>query len=962
MAAHKLVLVDGSSYLYRAFHALPPLSNSKGEPTGAVLGVLNMLNKLIKEEAPARVAVVFDAPGRTFRDDLFEQYKAHRPPMPDDLRSQVQPLWEAVAAMGLPLLRIAGVEADDVIGTLALQAAAAGDDVLISTGDKDMAQLVGPRIGLVNTMSNTRLDRDGVKVKFDVFPEQIVDYLALVGDSSDNIPGVPGVGPKTAAKWLNQFKTLDSLIANAGSIAGKVGENLRGALPALELSRKLATIDTAVPLTVSADGLAPGSPDLPRLRELYARLELRVLLRSLDAASESGKRDPARAPNSPAATPSDSLPMSPNGLAAAPSDGLPMSPNGLAATPSDSLPMPPNGLAATPIDIPPAPADAPRRGDYETVTSRAALDAWLAKLAAAPLVSFDTETDSLDYLRARLVGLSFAVTAGEAAYVPLAHDYPGAPLQLELAQVLAALKPLLEDAAKPKLGHHLKFDRHILANYGIELAGQRYDSMLESYVLNSVTTRHDMDSTVKKYLGIQTIHYEDVCGKGAKQITFNQVDVARAAEYAAEDSDVTLQLHHALWPQLEALPKLKNLYETIEQPLIPVLYRMERTGVLVDRELLRQQSMELAARMLELQSQAHLEAGGAFNVDSPRQLQDILFGKLGIPAIRKTPTGQPSTAEDVLEELAAAHALPKLILEYRGVAKLKSTYTDKLPGEINRQTGRIHTSYHQAVAATGRLSSSDPNLQNIPIRTPEGRRIRQAFIAPPGHSLVAADYSQIELRIMAHLSGDASLLNAFAADRDVHQATAAEVFGMALDAVTPNQRRSAKAINFGLIYGMSAFGLARQLGIGRGEAQKYVDLYFERYPGVKRYMEETKQQARDAGFVETIFGRRLYLPEIRSRNQALRQYAERSAINAPMQGTAADIIKRAMIAVDSWLLTSKTPARLIMQVHDELVLEVADTAVDAAVQQLRQLMARAADLRVPLKVDVGIGRNWDEAH
>jgi DNA polymerase-1 len=962
MAAHKLVLVDGSSYLYRAFHALPPLSNSKGEPTGAVLGVLNMLNKLIKEEAPARVAVVFDAPGRTFRDDLFEQYKAHRPPMPDDLRSQVQPLWEAVAAMGLPLLRIAGVEADDVIGTLALQAAAAGDDVLISTGDKDMAQLVGPRIGLVNTMSNTRLDRDGVKVKFDVFPEQIVDYLALVGDSSDNIPGVPGVGPKTAAKWLNQFKTLDSLIANAGSIAGKVGENLRGALPALELSRKLATIDTAVPLTVSADGLAPGSPDLPRLRELYARLELRVLLRSLDAASESGARDPARPPNSPAATPSDSLPMPPNGLAATPSDSLPMPPNGLAATPSDSLPMPPNGLAAAPIDIPPAPAGAPRRGDYETVTSRAALDAWLAKLAAAPLVSFDTETDSLDYLRARLVGLSFAVTAGEAAYVPLAHDYPGAPLQLELAQVLAALKPLLEDAAKPKLGHHLKFDRHILANYGIDLAGQRYDSMLESYVLNSVTTRHDMDSTVEKYLGRRTIHYEDVCGKGAKQITFNQVDVARATEYAAEDSDVTLQLHHALWPQLEALPKLKNLYESIEQPLVPVLYRMERTGVLVDRQLLQKQSGELAARMLELQSLAHAEAGGAFNVDSPRQLQEILFGKLGIPVIRKTPTGQPSTAEDVLEELAAAHALPKLILDYRGVAKLKSTYTDKLPAQINPQTGRIHTSYHQAVAATGRLSSSDPNLQNIPIRTPEGRRIRQAFIAPPDHSLVAADYSQIELRIMAHLSGDASLLNAFAEDRDVHQATAAEVFGLPLHAVTAEQRRSAKAINFGLIYGMSAFGLARQLSIGRGEAQKYVDLYFERYPGVKRYMEETKQQAREAGFVETIFGRRLYLPEIRSRNQALRQYAERSAINAPMQGTAADIIKRAMIAVDSWLLRSKTLARLIMQVHDELVLEVADAAVDTAVQQLRQLMARAAELSVPLKVDVGVGRNWDEAH
>ena len=910
MSTRKLLLVDGSSYLYRAFHALPPLTNSQGAPTGAVLGVLNMLNKLMKEESPARVAVVFDAPGRTFRDDLFDQYKAHRPPMPDDLRSQVQPLLDAVAALGLPLLRIAGVEADDVIGTLAKQAAHAGYDVLISTGDKDMAQLVGPRITLVNTMTNTRLGREGVKSKFDVFPEQIVDYLALVGDSSDNIPGVTGVGPKTAAKWLSQYQTLESLIVNAGSIAGKVGENLRGELPTLELSRKLATIDTAVPLTSSAEELTAGRPDLPRLRELYARLELRVLLRSLDASPEVIIAAPASAPGLPEA-------------------------------------------AAVPV----------RRREYEKVTTQEALDAWLAKLAAAPLISFDTETDSLDYLRARIVGVSFAVSAGEAAYVPLSHDYPGAPAQLDAGSVLAALKPLLEDEAKPKLGHHLKFDCHILANYGIALAGHRYDSMLESYVLNSVfVAKHDMDSTVGKYLGIKTIHYEDVCGKGAKQIPFNQVDVDRATEYAAEDSDVTLQLHQVLWPRLEALPRLKNLYESIEQPLVPVLYRMERTGVLVDRELLRKQSTELAGRMLELQTQAHTEAGGNFNVDSPKQLQEILFGKLGIPVIRKTPTGQPSTAEDVLEELAISYPLPKLILEYRQVAKLKSTYTDKLPEQINRQTGRIHTSYHQAVAATGRLSSTDPNLQNIPIRTPEGRRIRQAFVAPPGHSLVAADYSQIELRIMAHLSGDTSLLAAFAEDRDVHQATAAEVFGVPLSAVTSDQRRSAKAINFGLIYGMSAFGLARQLSIGRGEAQKYVDLYFERYPGVKRYMDETKQKARDAGFVETIFGRRLYLPEILSRNQALRQYAERSAINAPMQGTAADIIKRAMIDVDAWLQTSMAPARLIMQVHDELVLEVADEAVETLVQQLRQHMAHAATLTVPLKVDVGIGRNWDEAH
>ncbi len=919
MSNPKLLLVDGSSYLYRAFHALPPLTNSQGEPTGAVLGVLNMLNKLMKEETPSRVAVVFDAPGRTFRDELFDQYKAHRAPMPDDLRAQIAPLLDAVEAMGLPLLRIPGVEADDVIGTLATQAAAAGYQVLISTGDKDMCQLVGPQVGLVNTMSNTRLDREGVKAKFDVLPEQIVDYLALVGDSSDNIPGVTGVGPKTAAKWLNQYRHLDALIEHAASITGKVGENLRSELPALELSRKLATIDVNVPLSVQVDGLRVGEPDLSRLRDLYTRLELRALLRSLELPAN-------------AADPSADMPVAGMGAAVIPVAGI--------------APMP----------------SPERRRDYEKVVSQESFDAWLVKLAAAPLIAFDTETDSLDYMRATLVGVSFAVSPGAAAYVPLSHDYPGAPEQLNRDKVLAALKPLLEDPTRPKLGHHLKFDTHILANYGVTLAGQRYDSMLESYVLNSVATRHDMDSTVEKYLGIKTIHYEDVCGKGAKQITFNQVDVDRAADYAAEDADVTLQLHEALWPRLTALPRLREVYEELEQPLVPVLYRMERFGVLVDRELLRKQSSELAVRMLELQALAHTEAGGAFNVDSPKQLQEILFGRLGIPVIRKTPTGQPSTAEDVLEELAAAYPLPKLILEYRGIAKLKSTYTDKLPDQIDPQTGRIHTSYHQAVAATGRLSSSDPNLQNIPIRTPEGRRIRQAFVAPPGYSLVAADYSQIELRIMAHLSGDASLLSAFAEDRDVHQATAAEVFSVPLAGVTSDQRRSAKAINFGLIYGMSAFGLARQLGIGRGEAQRYVDLYFERYPGVKRYMDETRQQARDAGYVETIFGRRLYLPEIQSRNQGLRQSAERSAINAPMQGTAADIIKKAMITVDRWLTSSAVPARLIMQVHDELILEVADGAVDAVVLQLRQHMARAAELAVPLKVDVGIGANWDQAH
>ena len=912
MPARKLLLVDGSSYLYRAFHALPPLSNSKGEPTGAVLGVINMLNKLMKEESPDRVAVVFDAPGRTFRDELFDQYKAHRTPMPDDLRSQLPPLLEAVAGLGLPLLRVAGVEADDVIGTLAVQGAAAGFDVLISTGDKDMAQLVDPRISLVNTMTNTRLDRAGVKAKFDVFPEQIVDYLALVGDSSDNIPGITGVGPKTAAKWLNQHQTLDALVARAADIPGKVGENLRGELPALELSRKLATIDAAVSLAVAPEDLVAASPDQKRLRELYGRLELRALAKSLDALPPSADTAPATSAAAGSST----------------------------------------ELASV----------APSARQQEAVLSDASLDAWIAKLKAAPLVCIGVETDGPDYMHAHLVGLAFAVAPGDAAYIPLAHDYTGAPPQLALDRVLGALKPLLEDPELAKVGRRLKFDAHILANHGISLQGQRYDSMLESYVLDSVATRHDLESTAAKYLGTAITRYDDVAGKGAKQIAFGQVDVQRAANYAGEVAEVTLKLHRALWPQLEAAPRLQNLYETIEQPLSPVLYRMERTGVLVDRALLRAQSSELAARMAQLQIEAHAAAGGSFNVDSPKQLQEILFGKLGLPVVRKTPTGQPSTAEDVLEELAQSYELPKLILEYRGVSKLKSTYTDKLPEQINERTGRIHTCYQQTVAATGRLSSSDPNLQNIPIRTSEGRRIRQAFIAEEGYSLVAADYSQIELRIMAHLSSDASLLKAFAEDRDIHQATAAEVLGLPAGEVTADQRRSAKAVNFGLIYGMSAFGLARQLGISRGDAQRYVDLYFQRYPGVKRYMDETRAQARELGYVETVFGRRLYLPEIRSRDAARRQYAERSAINAPMQGTAADIIKRAMIEVDAWLGESQARARIILQVHDELVLEVADDAVESTVMCLREHMIAAAELAVPLKVDVGIGRNWDEAH
>ncbi|HXP64498.1 MAG TPA: DNA polymerase I [Steroidobacteraceae bacterium] len=922
MSARKLILVDGSGYLYRAFHALPPLTNSRGEPTGAVLGVLNMLNKMIKEEAPDRIAVVFDAPGRTFRDDLFDQYKAHREPMPDNLTAQVQPLYDVVAAMGVPLLRVPGVEADDVIGTLARLGADAGFKVLISTGDKDMAQLVGPNVELINTMSNTRLDRIGVKAKFDVFPEQIVDYLALVGDTSDNIPGITGVGNKTAAKWLNQYQNLDTLIAQAADISGKVGENLRNEMPMLELSRKLATIDTTLSLDVTPEQLSTGAPDAARLRELYTRMELRALLKALGPETQGTQ----------------------------------------AGGEIDLIVAEATTAGGTPLATAVAVVSTPQPRNYHKVMSEEELDIWLQKLKDAPLVSFDTETDSLDYMRAQIVGVSFAVAPGEAAYVPLGHDYAGAPHQLDRNKALATLKPMLEDITKAKVGHHLKFDAHVLANYGIALNGQRFDSMLESYVLNSVATRHDMDASAVRYLGVKTINFEDLTGKGAKKITFNQVDVDRAAEYSAEDADITLQLHQAIWPQIEAVPNLKFVYENIEQPLVPVLFRMERAGVLVDRSLLKAQSTELATRMLELQTQAHQLAGGVFNVDSPKQLQEILFGKLGIPVVRKTSTGQPSTAEDVLEELAETHPLPRLILEYRGMAKLKSTYTDNLPLQINAATGRIHTSYHQAVAATGRLSSQDPNLQNIPIRTQEGRRIRQAFIAPAGHSLVAADYSQIELRIMAHLSGDATLLRAFADDRDVHQATASEVFSTPLEQVSADQRRSAKAINFGLMYGMSAFGLARQLNIARGDAQKYMDLYFERYPGVRRYMEETRRQARETGYVETVFGRRLYLPEIQSRNAALRQYAERSAINAPMQGTAADIIKRAMIEVDSWLQSSRVAARLIMQVHDELVLEVADEAIETVVGQIRTHMIRAASLSIPLKVDVGVGRNWDEAH
>jgi len=899
-----LVLVDGSSYLYRAFHALPPLTNARGEPTGAVLGVLNMLAKLLKEQDPPLIGVVFDAPGKTFRDELFAEYKAHRPPMPDDLRAQVDPLIATVEAQGLPLLRVPGVEADDVIGTLARRAADAGMRVIISTGDKDMAQLVDDRVSLVNTMTDSSLDRAGVKLKFDVYPEQIVDYLALVGDASDNIPGVPKVGPKTAAKWLNQYTTVDNLLAHQHEIEGKVGESLRAHTDDLALSRRLATIDCTLDLALQPGDLGRRAPDVERLRELYSQLELRSLLRQLPGGGIEAPPAPE-----PAREPSPGLPR-----------------------------------------------------HYDTILTEAQLDEWLQRLRSADVFAFDTETTSLDYMQAEIVGVSFCDEPGRAAYVPLAHNYPGAPEQLDRQAVLHKLAPLLEDADRAKLGHHLKYDAHVLRNHGIELRGMRYDSMLESYVLNSTATRHDLDSVAQHYLGVATIHYEDVAGKGAKQLPFNEVSIERAAEYSAEDSDVSLQLHRMLWAELERLPRLKQLYEEIEQPLVPVLLDMEHLGVLIDTTMLRKQSHEIAQSLLALEQSAHAAAGVTFNLDSPKQLQDVLFGKLGLPVQRKTATGQPSTAEDVLAELAGEHELPRIILEYRGLAKLKSTYTDKLPEQVDPRTGRVHTSYHQAVAATGRLSSIDPNLQNIPVRTPEGRRIRQAFIAPPGQVLMAADYSQIELRIMAHLSGDASLLRAFAEDRDIHQATAAEVFGAEPAAVTPDQRRAAKAINFGLIYGMSAFGLARQLGIERGAAQKYVDLYFERYPGVKRYMDETRGLAREQGFIETVFGRRLYLPDIRSRNQQLRQYAERSAINAPMQGTAADIIKRAMIEVHAWLAGGHVAARLVMQVHDELVLEVRADAVAEVETGLRQRMAAAAQLRVPLKVDVGHGPHWDAAH
>ena len=909
MSASPLVLVDGSWYLYRAFHAIPPLSTKAGEPTNAVLGVVNMLYKLLDERKPTRMAVVFDAPGKTFRDDLYAEYKANRPPMPDELRAQVEPLLEAIKGMGICLLRIDGVEADDVIGTFARQAAAAGASTVISTGDKDLAQLVGEHVTLVNTMDNTTLDRDRVIQKFGVAPEQIVDYLALVGDSIDNIPGIPGVGPKTAVKWLQQYGDLETLKAKAGEVSGKIGDRLREGLPTLDLSRELATIRCDVELPLTIDDLALKPQDAESLGSLFERLEFTRLLRRVRGGNES------QPPTEPMAG-------------------------------SDAA-----GVAPL---VPPV-------GRYETVVTLEALEGWLDRISAAELVALDTETTSLDYMRAELVGISLAVTAGEAAYIPLAHRCPGAPDQLRRDTVLARLKPWLESTA-PKVGHHLKYDTHIFANHGIELRGVVHDTMLESYVLNSTATRHDMDSVAALYLGLKTLKYEDVVGKGAKQITFDQVDLDTATRYSAEDADVALRLHATLWPKLTAVPDLERVYREIECPLVRVLQQMEYAGVMVDAQLLRQQSQELAEKMAATEKAAHAAAGGPFNLGSPKQLQEILYDRLQLPKLGKTQKGQPSTSEDVLEQLAEDHELPRLILEYRGLTKLKSTYTDKLPTEIDPRTKRVHTSYHQAVAATGRLSSSDPNLQNIPIRTAEGRRIRQAFIAPPGFKLLAADYSQIELRIMAHLSGDEGLLAAFAGEQDVHRATAAEVFGLPLEAVTADQRRSAKAINFGLIYGMSAFGLAKQLGIDRGQAQAYVDRYFERYPGVRRYMDETRASARRSGFVSTVFGRRLHLPDINARNNQLRQYAERSAINAPMQGTAADIIKRAMIGVAAWPDPEPPRARLIMQVHDELVAEVPEGRAEEVGDNLVRIMEGAAELRVPLRVDRGLGANWDEAH
>jgi len=893
-AKNTLYLVDGSSYLYRAYHALPNLTNSAGEPTGALLGVANMLRRLLKDAETENIAVVFDAKGPTFRHEMYDQYKANRPPMPSELRQQVEPIHEMVRLLGLPLIQVTGVEADDVIGTLATRASDEKINCIISTGDKDMAQLVNEHVSLINTMTNTHMDADGVVEKFGVTPTQIVDFLALTGDKADNIPGVEKCGPKTAAKWLNQWQDLEGVMSNAGDMKGKIGGYLREALEILPLSQDLATIRSNLDLEMGVKELKREAVDEAALREFLQHNEFNSWLQEL-GADESSQPPPAEM-------------------------------------------------------------------NYTTVLDEATFSQWLDKLQKAELIAFDTETTSLDPMQAELVGLSFAVEPFEAIYIPVGHNYPGAPAQLDRETVLEALKPLLEGKSPKKVGQHIKYDMNVLSRYDLAVQGIAFDTMLESYVFNSTGSRHDMDSLALKYLGHQTTHYEDIAGKGARQISFSQVSIEDAGHYAAEDADITLRLHQHLWPKLQAEPALEKVLVELEIPLIPVLARMEQAGVLIDGKLLLQQSSELAKRMMELEAQAHEAAGQPFNLGSPKQLQQILFEKLELPIIRKTPKGQPSTAEDVLRELADSYELPKLILEHRSISKLKSTYTDKLPAQINPHTGRVHTSYHQAVAATGRLSSSNPNLQNIPIRTPQGRKIRKAFVAPPGNVILAADYSQIELRIMAHLSSDEGLLTAFHEGVDVHRATAAEVFGEGYEKVTDDQRRAAKAINFGLMYGMSAFGLARQLDISRPEAQEYMDTYFSRYPGVQKFMEKTREQAREQGYVETLFGRRLYLPEINASNMMRRQGAERAAINAPMQGTAADIIKIAMIRVDDWIQSEQPGTRLVMQVHDELVLEVEEGQLELVREAVIGHMAGAAELDVPLVVDAGYGVDWDTAH
>jgi len=920
---HTLLLVDGSSYFYRAFHALPDLRNPEGFPTGALYGVINMLKKLRKDYPSAYAACVFDAKGKTFRDDWYPAYKAHRPAMPEDLAKQIPPLHDAVRALGWPLLMVDGVEADDVIGTLTRQAEEAGMEAVVSTGDKDLAQLVTGRVRLINTMTNEVLDEAGVRAKFGVPPERIVDYLTLVGDAVDNVPGVEKVGPKTAVKWLNEFGALDDLIARSGEVKGAVGDNLRRALDWLPMGRKLITVKTDVALDVHPNDLGWQEEDRETLKALFTQYNFRTWLREVSHPSSA-------------------------------SGGM----GGERTTPEQP---PSHEQAQLPLPSPPPAEEGATPRHYEAILDETALNRWLAKLQAADLVCLDTETTSLDPMQARLVGLSFSLEPGVAAYLPLAHHYAGAPAQLNLDDTLARLRPLLEDAKRAKVGQNLKYDWHVLMNHGVHLRGIAHDTLLQSYVLEA-HERHDMDTLAARHLGETTIKYEEVCGKGANQIGFDQVDVERATAYAAEDADITLRLHRAMHPVLAGQPRLESVYRDIEMPLLPILARMERTGVKLDADLLRAHSGTLALEMMELEAKAHQAAGQPFNLNSPKQLGEILFGQLGLKPKKKTPGGAPSTNEDALQELALDHPLPRLILDYRGLAKLKSTYTDKLPGMVNPATGRVHTTYSQAVAVTGRLSSNDPNLQNIPVRTPEGRKIREAFIAEPGHVIISADYSQIELRIMAHLSGDAGLLKAFAEDVDIHRATAAEVQGVDLEAVTPDMRRMAKAVNFGLIYGMSAFGLAAQLNVERSVAQAYIDRYFARYPGVLDYMNRTREQARSQGYVETLFGRRLYLPELSGGAPARRQGAERAAINAPMQGTAADLIKLAMIAAQGWLDESGLESKLIMQVHDELVLEVADHELDLVRVNLPEKMCGVAALLVPLKAEVGVGANWEAAH